>query len=127
MRSHMPRPARLTLLLLAALSCGPADADEVLHYQCSTVMNYGPSPCRGAVPPAQDEAALDLDPQHHLWRSSHNSGVLDSNASTFTLKQWGLRPGRDATLDRASGAFAYHFESGCLVQHQTGSCQPRQP
>lgn len=122
----MPRPARLKLLLLAALLCGAARADEVLHYQCSTVMNYGPSPCRGAVAPAQDEAALDLDLEHHLWRSSRTSGALESSGNTFTLKQWGLRPGRDATLDRASGAFAYHFESGCLVQHQTGSCEPRQ-
>src|SRR5207253_2993638 len=99
-----------------------ARADPPLRYRCDTVMTYGPGPCRGAVAPAQDQTTLEIDLQRGAWSSGSLGGAVDGKGSVLTLRQWGARSGRDATLDRASGAFEYRFQSGCLVQHQAGTC-----
>lgn len=121
----MPFPPAKYLVALALLPlCGAALAAP-LHYQCNTVMRYEPGPdCKGGVPPAEDEADLQIDAEQKTWSSGRFSGALEGSGNVLTLKQWGLREGRDATFDRSSGAFEYRFRSGCLAQHQTGSCKP---
>lgn len=113
---------RLPVLALLAC-CVAAHAGQPLRYQCDTVMTFGPGPCKGSVAPAQDQATLQLDPDRGTWSSGNLGGALERTGDTFILRQWGAREGRDATLNRASGAFDYRFESGCLVQHQTGTCK----
>jgi hypothetical protein len=104
--------------------CAPLAAAP-LHYQCSTVMRYEPADnCQGGVPPAQDEADLYIDAGQKTWSSGRFGGALESSGSVYTLRQWGLRQGRDASFDSASGAFEYRFRSGCLAQHQSGTCKP---
>jgi hypothetical protein len=121
----MPLPIIRPLWPLALLAlCAPALAAPQ-HYQCSTVMRYEPVPeCKGGVPPAQDEAELVIDSEHKTWSSGQFSGALEGEGDKLTLRQWGAREGRDASFDRASGAFDYRFHSGCLAQHQSGSCKP---
>jgi len=117
-------PPRLALLLAlgAVLLCGGARAQDTLRYRCTTVMNYGPS--HAGVPPAQDESDIVIDLPKKLWSFGNAGGAIDSQGSRMTLMQWGGQKGRDATIDRSSGAFSYHFQSGCLVENETGSCQP---
>lgn len=123
----MVRPMCPTLPRLLAASilalCSGARAESPLHYQCDTVLTYGPGPCKGSVPAAQDQSSLDIDLDRNTWSSGNAGGAAESSGKVITLRQWGARAGRDATLDRASGAFEYRYQSGCLVQHQAGTCK----
>jgi hypothetical protein len=114
------------LTLSALLLCGAAQAQNVLHYRCNTVMKYGPTPCpsRG-VPPVDDESDIDIDLDKKVWSFGDAGGGIESQGNSITLLQWGSRKGRDATIDRSTGAFSYQTQSGCLVENQTGTCQPR--
>ena len=114
----------LILLALCALA-SRAGAEPPLHYQCSTTMSFGPSHCPGTIPSMQDHSRLELDFEHKLWKADRLVGPIDTDGDVVTLHNWGAgMVGRDATLNRGSGAFNYHHESGCLVETQTGTCQP---
>jgi hypothetical protein len=119
---------RLALLCACASLCGgvqaQAQSNEVLRLRCTTVMNYGPSPCHAPVPPAQDESDITIDLPKKLWSFGNAGGAIQAEGNNITLMQWGGQKGRDALIDRASGAFSYHFQSGCLVENETGSCAP---
>ena len=116
---RMHAPALLLILLCGSAAAAPQ------HYQCSTTMRYEPVPdCKGGVQPAQDEAELVVDTAAGTWSSGEFSGVLQGSGDSLTLKQWGAREGRDASFNRATGAFEYRFRSGCLAQHQSGTCKP---
>jgi len=119
-----PRPAPL-LALGALLLCAGAQAQDTLHYRCTTVMNYGPSRCLANVPPAQDESDIDIDLAKKVWSFGEAGGSIESQGNSITLMQWGGQKGRDATIDRSSGAFSYHFQNACLVENESGACQPR--
>jgi hypothetical protein len=124
----LPRHSGLcaSLFALCALACcAGAAADPPQSYQCSTTLTFGPSHCPGTIPPMQDHSKIEIDLERKLWKSDHLIGPIETQGSIVTLKKWGAgMEGRDATLDRASGEFNYHHESGCLVETQTGSCQP---
>ncbi|WP_029922712.1 hypothetical protein [Nevskia soli] len=46
-----------------------------------------------------------------------------AEGNSITLLQRGGQKGRDAGIDRSSGAFSQHFQSGCLVETQGGNCK----
>ena len=117
---------RQPLQALAALAlCASAQADGPLRYQCSTTLVFGPSRCSGSIAPEQETTMVEIDPERNLWKSDGMGGTVETANGVFTLKKWGGgMVGRDATIDRASGAFNFHFQSSCLVENQTGSCQP---
>jgi hypothetical protein len=114
---HRGLPA--VLLALGASLCGAgAAAEPPLSYQCST------SHCTGTIPPMQDNARLDIDLERKLWKFEHMVGPIEAQGDVLTLKKWGAgMEGRDATFNRSSGEFNFHYESGCLVETQSGSCQ----
>jgi hypothetical protein len=120
-----PIPQRLILLLASAalFPAAGAQADGPLHYQCSTVMHYGPGPCQASVPPAVDESDVEIDLDRKTWKSGISNGPAQGEGNSITLLQWGGQKGRDASIDRGSGAFSYHFQSGCLVENQGGNCK----
>lgn len=120
---HCGLPA--VLLALGASLCGAAAAAEPpLSYQCSTTLKFGPSHCPGTIPPMQDNARLDIDLERKLWKFERMVGPIEAQGNVLTLKRWGAgMEGRDATFDRGSGDFNFHYESGCLVETQTGNCQ----
>jgi len=67
---------------------------------------------------------VEIDLERNLWKSDHMVGPVEASANIFTLRKWGGgMVGRDATIDRGSGEFNFHFQSGCLVENQTGNCQ----
>jgi hypothetical protein len=111
--------------LFAACATSGVQA-EPLRFQCNTVMRYDPGPCHKVIDPVEDNSILVVDLDRGTWTLDSLSGAAAVSGSTITLKQWGSLPGRDATLDRASGAFSYQLESGCLIQHQTGFCKALQ-
>ena len=114
------------LFALTALAlCATAQADAPLRYQCNTILAFGPSHCPGSIAPMHENATVEIDLERKLWKSDHMVGPIESEGSVVTLKKWGAgMAGRDATIDRSSGEFNFHLESGCLVEHQTGTCQP---
>jgi hypothetical protein len=112
------------LALGALLAAATAAAEPPLRYQCATTLKFGPSHCPGTIPPMHDSAKVEIDFERKIWKSDHIVGPIEVDGNVVTLKKWGAgMEGRDATLDRASGEFNYHHESGCLVETQTGSCQ----
>jgi hypothetical protein len=114
------------LLGAAALAISAAaHAQAAQHYACSIAIQFGPNSCHGAVAPSTDTVSIDLDPQHQLWRLSDGSldGPAEVSDSGILLKRWGGRDGRDAHIDRASGAFSYQVKSDCLVETQSGICK----
>src|SRR5882757_7724253 len=123
--SLRPTPQRLILLVASAalFTAAGAQADGPLHYQCSTVMHYGPGPCQASVPPAVDESDVEIDLDRKTWKAGISNGPAQGDSNSITLLQWGGQKGRDASIDRSSGAFSYHFQSGCLVENQSGSCK----
>lgn len=116
----------LSLALGTLSPCGLAQAEGPLRYQCKTTLAFGPSHCPGTIAPIHEQSTVEIDLERKIWKSDHIVGPIESDGSgVITLKNWGAgMAGRDATLDRNSGEFNYHFESGCLVEHQTGNCQP---
>jgi hypothetical protein len=116
------RPA----IALAALSlCAATQADGPIRYQCSTTLAFGPSRCPGTIAPIQDNSTVEIDLERNLWKSDQMAGQIEAAGPVITLKKWGGgMEGRDVTIDRGSGAFNFHFQSGCLVENQTGNCQP---
>jgi len=112
------------LALGAVLLSAAAAAEPPLRYQCATVMKFGPGPCPGSIPPIQDSARVEVDLERRIWKSGPVVGPIEISGDVITLKKWGAgMEGRDATLDRSSGSFNYHHESGCLVETQSGNCQ----
>jgi len=114
------------VIALAALSlCAASQADGPIRYQCSTTLAFGPSRCPGTIAPTQDNSTVEIDLERNLWKSDQMAGQIEAAGPVITLKKWGGgMEGRDATIDRGSGAFNFHFQSGCLVENQTGNCQP---
>lgn len=112
------------LALGAVLFSASATAEPPLRYQCATVMKFGPGPCPGTIPPMNDSAKLEIDLDRKIWKSDRITGPIELSGDVVTLKKWGAgMEGRDATFDRSSGAFNYDHASGCLVEHQAGTCQ----
>jgi hypothetical protein len=113
-----------TFALGAALFSAAAAAEPPLRYQCVTTLTFGPSHCPGTIPPMHDSAKVEIDLERQIWKSDHIVGPIEVSGNVITLKKWGAgMEGRDATLDRDSGEFNYHHESGCLIETQSGSCQ----
>lgn len=122
------RPFRILLALATLALCTTARAEAPLRYQCVTTLAFGPSHCPGVIAPMHEKGALEIDLERKLWKYDHLTGPIESEGSVVTLKKWGAgMAGRDATIDRSSGEFNFHLESGCLVEHQTGTCEPIPP
>ena len=131
------RIARLAFAVAAVvLAAGAVQAESPappakLRYACTTTMRYLPSPmgCRGGIPADTESAIIEFDLAAKTWNvpGEDSSGKLDVLGNSLILQQWGGREGRDATLDRSSGTFDYHTQSGCLVESETGTCQPAPP
>lgn len=122
----IPSPTWSRLLGAAALAASAAvHAQTTQRYACAIATGFGPSSCRGSIPPSTDSVSIDLDLQHHLWRLSDGSldGPADVSDNSIALRRWGGRDGRDARIDRGSGAFSYQVKSDCLVETQSGSCR----
>lgn len=89
-----PVPRRLIPLLASAalFPATGAQADGVLHYQCSTVMHHGPGPCQASVPPAVDESDVEID----LDRKARKSGIGNSRGQQHhpAATGWPERPRR---------------------------------
>jgi hypothetical protein len=113
------------LALGGVLLSAAAAAEPPLHYQCVTTLKFGPSHCPGNIPPMHDSARLEIDFERNIWKSDRIVGPIEVAGDVITLKKWGAgMEGRDATFNRGSGEFLYHHESGCLVETQSGSCEP---
>ena len=118
------------LLGAAALAFSTAvHAQAAQRYACSIAVQFGPNSCHGSIAPSTDAVSIDVDPEHHLWRLSDGSldGPAEVSDSGIVLRRWGGRDGRDARIDRASGAFSYQVKSDCLVETQSGSCKMVSP
>lgn len=121
-----PSPTCFRLLAAAALAASAAvHAQTTQRYACSIATGFGPNDCRGSIAPSTDSVSIDLDLQHHLWRLSDGSldGPADISDNSIALRRWGGREGRDARIDRGSGAFSYQVRSDCLVETQSGNCR----
>jgi hypothetical protein len=119
-----PSPAWRGLLGAAALAAAAAAPAQTLHYACSVAVHFEPGGCRGSISQSTDTVPLDVDLDHHLWRLADGSldGPAEISDGGIVLQRWGGRDGRDAHIDRGSGAFTYQVKSDCLVETQAGSC-----
>jgi hypothetical protein len=122
----LKHPFRTGALALGVVLLGAAAAaaEPPQRFQCDTTLKFGPGPCPGNIPAMHDNAKVEIDLERKIWKSDHIVGPIEVAGDVVTLKKWGAgMEGRDATLDRGSGAFYYHHEAGCLVETQAGSCQ----
>lgn len=118
------------LLGAAALAVSAAaQAQTTQHYSCSIDVHFDPGGCRGSISQSTDTVPIDVDLEHHLWRLADGSldGPAEVSDDGILLRRWGSRDGRDARIDRGSGAFSYQVKSDCLVETQSGNCRIVRP